>query len=93
MDDFIDFNIGENDFKLVKGLSSSTIIHGRGASLEMHPSFYVCCLNKYSLEKARGMTEFFKLAVENGTYGIFWIKDLRKLKSEINKYFLPPIKQ
>jgi hypothetical protein len=90
INDYVDVKLDRNDYKLIRGVFTSI-----GPITEYGPmgawfrSNYICSLDRALLEDTKGMNDLLKLPVQNGSTAIFIIKNIRRLKSKIEKEFLP----
>ena len=92
--DYVDVTFHGNAYKLFKGTFASTGPAGEyGFSGMVFSSNYICSLDQVSSANAMGMKDLLELKAKSGTTAIFTIKNIRRLKNEIEKEaLLSPMK-
>jgi len=92
--DYVDVSFHSNAYKLFKGTYASTGPAGEyGFSGMVFSSNYICSLDEVSSANAMGMKNLLELKAKSGNTAIFTIKNIRRLKNEIEKEaLLDPIK-
>ena len=87
--DYVDVSFHSNAYKLFKGTFASTGPLGEyGFSGWVFSSNYICSLDEVSSANAMGMSDSLTLSVQNGNTAIFTIKNIWRLKKEIEKEIL-----
>lgn len=84
--DYVDVSFHGNAYKLFKGTFASTGPAGEyGFTGMVFSSNYICSLDEVSSANAMEMKNLLELKAKSGNRAIFTIKNIRRLKNEIEK--------